>query len=69
MSTQAQQLDDVLDRFLDAAMTGDDHHARAAYVDAQAFDLGAAGLDAHLWVARERAALTDPSTTTRRSTR
>ncbi len=46
-------LDDQLGRFVDAAMTGDLPAARMAFVDAQAHDLRAVGLAAHVWVARE----------------
>ncbi len=41
----AARLDDVLAHFLDAAMTGEDQTARAAFADAQAHDLAAAGLE------------------------
>ncbi len=53
MSGLSVTLDDHLDRFLEAAMTGDLPAARSAFVDAQAHDLRAVGLAAHVWVARE----------------
>lgn len=53
MSSHPTRLDHDLERFVDAAITGDTTTARLAFADAQAHDLQAAGLDAHVWVATE----------------